>query len=264
MQTYGKQKADVPHRLGGFGLCLLLIAILSVAAASQTRARDADIPFSTTQMFIEFNATGNDVGVQVLLDGEPWKHVRAFGPDERPILDIKTNRSLQQQGLTELFFESSEPSLDELPLDAFLARFPAGVYEFEGMTVDGIDIEGEAILTHVIPAAPVILSPVSLNEEPPVVHPTNVVIAWESVTQTLQGDPDIDIVTYQVIVEQVEPKRVYSIDLPASVTSVMVPPAFFVQTNTLHKFEVLAKEVSGNQTITEGEFMTAPWGPPVP
>lgn len=47
------------------------------------------------------------------------------------------------------------------------------------------------------------------------------------------------------------------IDLPASRTSVTVPPEFFIQRDTLHKFEVLAIEAGGNQTIKEGEFVTA-------
>ena len=69
---------------------------------------------------------------------------------------------------------------------------------------------------------------------------------------------DITIRGYQLIVEQVDPKRVFSVDLPALQTSLRVPPEFFVQRNTLHKFEVLAIESGGNQTITEGEFVTAP------
>jgi hypothetical protein len=38
----------------------------------------------------------------------------------------------------------------------------------------------------------------------------------------------------------------------------MVPPEFFHQQGTLHKFEVLAIEASMNQTITSGEFITLP------
>ena len=242
-------------------LALLAVVVLSVAAVAPEWA-DADdeneIPFSRTKILIEFNATANDVGIQVLLDGEPWKRVTIFSPDKRRLLTIASTGSLKKQGLTELFFESSEPSLDEVPLAEFLARFPAGVYEFEGVTVDGIELDGEAILTHVIPAGPVIVSPVSLTDEPPVVDPKNLVIKWESVTETITSSTDIEIVGYQVIVEQVEPRRVLSIDLPALTTSVKVPREFFLQRNTLHKFEVLAIEASGNQTITEGAFVTKP------
>ncbi len=58
--------------------------------------------------------------------------------------------------------------------------------------------------------------------------------------------------------EQVEPLRVLSVVLDPSVTSLVVPPEFFVQRNTEHKFEVLAIAENGNQTITEGSFITAP------
>jgi hypothetical protein len=48
---------------------------------------------------------------------------------------------------------------------------------------------------------------------------------------------------------------VFSVDLPASTTSVTVP-AEFLEPGTQYKVEVLAIEASGNQTITEVEFMT--------
>jgi hypothetical protein len=236
-------------------LPVFLIPVGALVFASTTRElwakEQTEIPFSSAKLRIELNATDNDVGVQVLLDGEPWRWLRIEGPDGRKILDIKSGRSLTRQGLTELFFESSEPSLDEVPLAEFLGRFPEGEYEFEGKTIDGKDIRGKATFTHVIPAGPVIVSP----QEGASVDPNNLVIEWEPVTRTIAGSSDIVIMGYQVTVEQVEPVRVLSIDLPASVTSVKIPQEFFVQHNTLHKFEVLAIEVGGNQTITERSFM---------
>lgn len=44
------------------------------------------------------------------------------------------------------------------------------------MTVDGKELEGEATFTHVIPAGPEIVSPVSPTDDPPVVDPNNLVI----------------------------------------------------------------------------------------
>ena len=244
------------NSIGLSALFLMAVAVLSLAAAAPARSAD-EIPFSKAKIIIEFNASANDVGVQVLLDGEPWKWVKIETPAGRTILNITSSGSLRKQGLTELFFESSEPSLDEVPLAQFLARFPEGEYEFEGMTIEGDELEGTATFTHVIPAGPVIVSPPQGNV-PPVVDPNNLVIDWAPVTETITGSQAIQIVGYQVIVEQVEPRRVHSIDLPAAVTSVKIPPEFFVQPNTLHKFEVLAIEAGGNQTITEGEFVTKP------
>jgi hypothetical protein len=192
------------------------------------------------------------------VDGEPWKRLDVFHPNGNRILEITGKGSLRLQGLTELFFESSEPSLKDVPLNEFLARFPEGAYELRGATVDGIGIEGTAVLDHTIPAGPEVVSPASDDGEPPFVDPDHFVIEWRPVTQTIDGSTSLRIVGYQVIVEQENPLRVFSIDLPASATSVRVPAGFLVQRDTLHKFEVLAVEESGNQTITEGEFLTYP------
>jgi hypothetical protein len=224
-------------------------------APSEAAKKREEIPFSRVNIRIEYNATDEDVGVQVLLDGEPWKRVRMFNPRERILLDIVSQGSLRQQGLTELFFESSEPSLAEVTLEQFLRRFPAGEYEFEGLTLEGVELEGEARLTHAIPAGAEIVSPVSPTDDPPLVDPGNALFEWIPVTETIAGDP-VEIVGYQLIVEQPEPLRVLSLDLPATVTSVVVPPEFFLLPDTLHKFEVLAIERSGNQTIISGEFVT--------
>jgi len=239
--------------------CLLAFVTGPLAAPLVWAVDEEDeILFSRTKIIIEFNSSAEDVGVQVFLDGDPWKNVKAFAPNGRRILDVVGRQSLGQQGLTELFFESSEPSLAELPLEQFLARFPEGEYEFEGVTIEGEEVEGEATFTHVIPAGPEILSPDVSGDDPPVVDPDDLVIAWEAVTETITGSEEIEIAGYQVIVEQVEPRRTFSIDLPAGATGVPVPPGFLVQRDTLHKFEVLAIEAGGNQTITEGEFVTAP------
>jgi hypothetical protein len=68
----------------------------------------------------------------------------------------------------------------------------------------------------------------------------------------------IEIGGYQVIVELPEPLRVFSVDLPASVTSVTVPPEF-LRPGAEYKFEVLAIARGGgrNQTITESSFTTS-------
>jgi hypothetical protein len=139
-----------------------------------------------------------------------------------------------------------------------LARFPEGAYRFEGETIDGIELEGEALFTHVIPAAPVVIVP----EEDAVTDPNNTVILWEPVTETIDGSTDIDIIGYQVIVETEDPARltgvrVFNADVGPSATSVTVPPEF-LEPDTQYDFEVLAIEAGGNQTITANSFTTAP------
>ena len=238
-------------------LSVFLVAMVAlILSGAAPKAWAAEIPFSKAKIIIEFNSTGNDVGVQVLLDGEPWKRVKIESPSGNQLLDIISSGSLRKQGLTELFFESSEPSLDEVPLDVFLARFPEGKYEFEGITVEGDELAGKAMLTHVIPAGPVILSP----QEGDQVDPNNLVISWEPVTEKIAGSGKLKIVSYQVIVERTDNDqlgaalRTFDIRLPATsdpIQSVTVPPEF-LEPRTQYKFEVLGIEAGGNQTITEG------------
>ncbi|MGH3476901.1 MAG: fibronectin type III domain-containing protein [Nocardioidaceae bacterium] len=76
-------------------------------------------------------------------------------------------------------------------------------------------------------------------------------ISWQPGAQPA----GVEIVSYQVIVERENPLRVFSVDLPATTTSVTIP-AEFLEPGTQYKVEVLAIEASGNQTITEVEFTT--------
>ena len=159
------------------------------------------------------------------------------------------------QGVTELFFESAEPSFAEQSLAELFTRFPAGNYTFRGTAVDGQTLNAKAPLKHNIPAGTDIVSPA-----PGAVLDTNgpILIDWEPVASPFPGTAlAVNIVGYQVIVERVKPQplRVFSINLPSTVTQVAVSPEF-IQANAEYTFEVLAIEASGNQTISEGAFKT--------
>lgn len=233
--------------------CLFLIAaglVIVLFSAPQLLAevKAADrIEFSDAKIIIEFNSTDEDIGIQVFLDAEGWKRVSIQNPNGNTIFEVDGSRNLKRQGLTELFFESEEPGLDEVPLSQFLARFPAGEYKFFGSTIEGDRLIGSAILTHNIPDGPEIVSP----EKGDVLDPKKVTIRWEPVT-TPAG---ITIAGYQVIVEGDRPLRTFQIDLPADTTSVKVP-SNFLESGQKYKFEILAKEAGGNQTISEATFRT--------
>ncbi len=235
------------RRYGWWGLPAA-VAVMIVGAAAP-RGGD-ELLFADARMIIEFNDTDQDVGIQLFLDGEPWKLLRAYAPNGSRILEIKGTHSLVLQGLTELFFESSEPSLDELSLEEFLERFPEGVYELEGVTIEGEEIEGEAVFTHAIPEGPVVLSPPEGSRQ----DPDKTVVAWKDVPDP----PGSTIEAYQVIVTEVIdvlPKRTFCVHVPASVTSVTVP-AEFMRKGAEYEVEVLAIEAGGNQTITASFFST--------
>ncbi len=223
---------------------IVTAAALVLLSAGPLRA----VRLDEARMIIELNDTDQDAGIQIFVDGEGWKRLKVFDPDGRKVFDVKGQGSVGMLGVTELFFESEEPSLEDLPLDQFMALFPEGRYRFKGKTTSGRNLKGSAQFTHVIPAAPALVSPVPGA----VVDPANTVIEWMPV-----ADPaGSRIVRYQVIVEREEPTlRVFSVDLSADATTVTVPPEF-MESGTEYKYEVLAVEEGGNQTISEAEFET--------
>ncbi len=226
-----------------------------VAGGNGVGRRQA-IPLKEAKLIIEHNATDEDTGFQGFIDGEGWERLDITGPDGK-ILTIRGRRALRSLGLTELFFETVEPENAEVPIEEVLAVLPEGEYTIEGPTVDGTRTIGAALLTHNIPAGPVLLFPA----EGATVPSNNLVVRWSPVTQTITGE-DVTIIRYQLIVEiDEEPhpnaigKRAMSIYVPASVTSVTVPNEF-LEPGTHYKWEVLAIEESGNQTLSSSEFTT--------
>jgi Fibronectin type III domain len=232
--------------IGGVVAAVALTAATPLAWADQQTART--IRFSRAKILFELNATAQDAGTQALLDGEGWDNVEVFSPDGDLLLQIEADGSVGDIGVTELFFESVEPSLADLPLDEQQAMFPEGRYRFVGTTVEEQRLVGAATLSHDIPAKAKVVSPA----EGAFVDVDNTVIAWEPVTEPA----GIEIAGYQVIVELEDPLRVFSVDLPASDTSVTVP-AEFLEPGTDYKFEVLVVADNANQTIHEGTFSTA-------
>jgi len=219
----------------------LLLAALVAAAGISVPASAAKFAFA--RIYIEYNASGNDLGYHVTLDGEDWKTLKIVNPSSDTIFQVAGKGPYEDLGMTELFFEGAEPSLDEFPLENLLALFPEGRYRFSGTTVDGAPIASTATLTHAVPAAPVLRDTY--------VNGDTVVIRWNAVTTTPPGFPQrpITITGYQVIVDP------FQVTLPASATRVTLPKEF-VQSlaSGEHEFEVLAIESGGNQTITEGTF----------
>ena len=229
-------------------LVLAVVAILTIAPGAWA------IQYSETKIIIEVNSTDGDAGIQIFLDGEGWAELEVSDPDGEEILEIEAEGSVAMQGITELFFESAEPSFDEQSLDELFALFPEGKYRFRGETVDGMPLRGKAMLTHAIPDGPIIVYP----EEGEIVNPEeDVVILWDPVVDPFPGTYlPVDIVGYQVIVAREEPTLlVFSVDLPTSAIQVTVPWEF-LEPETEYVFEVLAIEASGNQTISESEFET--------
>lgn len=237
---------------------------------------DDELPFAVAEVFFELNNTDGDLGIHALIDGEPWKRLTIEDPRERKMLNAYVRGRLRRQGLTEIFFESAEPTFDELPPEKFFRRFPAGTYEVEGRTLDGQELESETEITHAMPAPPEahvngIPMPEQCDDEEPgydvITVESPIVISWPAVTRTHpelgypQDSGDIEIYNYQVVVETEfelpngdEFATVFSTVLPPGVTSMTVPDEFLSQSDEF-KFEVLAREESWNQTAVESCFL---------
>ena len=215
---------------------------------------------TAAKLLIEHNATDEDTGFQGFADGDPWNQLTIAGPDNEPIVTVNPDGGLLNFGLTELFFETSEPANAEVPIEEVLARLPEGTYTFTGDIVGAGESMLTATLTHDIPAGPVLTSPADGADD---VDPDNVVVAWEEVTTDIDGSEDITVVGYQVIVElDEEPefpqgfaRPVFNIYLPATARSVAVPTEF-IESGAPYKYEVLAIEESGNQTLSSAVFST--------
>jgi hypothetical protein len=226
-------------------LLLVVVATVGLLVGSATReGRAEEIPFSIAKIYWEYNASANDLGVHVSLDAEDWRRLRILKPNERSIFEVEGKGAYRELGMTELFFEGAEPSLEDFPLAGLLERFPEGVYEIEGRTVDGAELESEVMFSHAIPAGPAVSAVVGPGD--------SLVISWSPVTSPPPGFPDrpIDIVGYQVIV------GLFLVTVPATTTSVTVPPEFVASLAPgVQPYEVLAIEASANQTLTEGTFV---------
>lgn len=216
-----------------FGCIALFIAPLPVAAKSLDVAR----------IYIEYNESGNDLGFHVFVDAEDWERLEITDPLGTKIFEVGSGGGYADLGLTELFFEGAEPTLDEFPLEDLLARFPEGRYGVVAQTTSGRRLSSQAVLSHAVPAGPVVSTRIENGA---------ITIRWAPVTGPAAILPDdrVVIVAYQVIVGS------FQVTLPATATRVTLPPEFAASLSQgRHDFEVLAIEASGNQTITEGEFV---------
>ena len=231
-----------------FGAAALVLGTTIVVAGAVHPPRTApagggQVDFDFARIYWEYNSTANDIGVHVTLDGEDWTELEIENPSEDVIFSVKGKGPYHEFGLTELFFEGAEPSLEDVPLQELLAKFPEGRYEFSGLTADGHEIESMDRFSHAIPDGPDVFADQGANDF--------LRIRWSAVDSPPPGFPNkrIDIVAYQVIVED------FQVTVPASVLSVTVPPEYV---GTLesgeHQYEVLAIDKSANQTITEGYF----------
>ena len=252
----------IGHLRRGRGLSvLILMTVLLLGGASfANSARQGQGRFAEAELFFELNDTDGDLGIHSSIDGQPWTNLKIEDANGRVLLNIVSNGRLRDQGLTQLFFESAEPSFDVLEPADFFSRFPAGRYEIEALLHGGGALESVAVLSHVLAAPPenILVSGVpaaeSCDVEPlPLVSPP-VIIRWDPVTAShpeIGARGPIKVSRYQLFVER--PGVKLSLDLPPTVTEFEVPTGVTALGKEF-KFEIIVRTTAGNNTAIESCF----------
>ena len=224
------------------------------------------VQIASAKLIIEYNSTDDDIGVHGAFDDHGWKTLCVFDPSGQPVLEVGPQGQLRDLTMAGIFFESREPPSSEFSFADLKAAFPEGQYAVRAESFDGTILVGSATFTHDVPAPPTITVP-QIAEDPrgarknPVSR-DDLVIAWDRVTKTVDAGP-VNITGYEVIVTKEvadDPhgfsRPTYDVHVPATVNSLSVPREF-LEAATVYELEVLALEVSGNQTISVGFFKTA-------
>jgi hypothetical protein len=235
------------------------IAIGSPASPISARGNQASQPFALAELFVELNDTDGDLGLHAAVDGGTWTSLELDGPRDRAVLAIVSQGRLGSQGLTQLAFESAEPTFEELDPTVFFRRFPEGVYEIEALAQEGGAFESKVRLSHVLAApAEATVSGLPAAEScdatvlPEVSAP--VTIDWEPVTTShpeIGRTGPVTISRYQFFVEQGDTKL--SVDLPRSITEFEIPTSL-TAAGGVFKFEIIARTSTGNNTAIESCF----------
>lgn len=252
----------------------VLLAISSPAVPAMA-ATQPEEPFKFTNVHFETNASGCDMGIQILFDTDGVTEGSVEDPDGQVVYSFQTAFGMEEtHDQTEGFQErveppitdledalGCEPSADAITLSQLLAAWPAGKYEFEG-TSGGVEFEGTATLSHRVPAGPVITAP---EDGAVVPHDRPLVIRWSKVTGPIIPTlGPVQIVGYHIVVKDLSapasPGRVPAQldgDVSKNETSFTVPKQY-LEPNKKYEFEVLATETGNNQTITEGGVFCTP------
>jgi hypothetical protein len=251
-------------------LTILLLAAVAVfftigdAALAKRKKKNSE-ELDEVNVFIEWNSSDEDHGIQFFWDSEGFTRMMVFNERRKKVLDVYTKKNIKKQGLTEVAIESVEPEESEQTREQFFRRFPAGEYKFWGRSIEGGWLYGEAEFTHDI-LEPVVFDSTDLPD-----------IEWvEPEVDDETGNP-LDVVGYEIVIELVVPvldelgdpvvdeegeleEQVFkeTTTLPAGVTMYTVSDTFMDLIESFDpvdiielKVEILAEEESGNKTITE-------------
>lgn len=238
-------------------LALAMAGISPLPAGAQSAE-----PFSKSDLYFELNATDRDVGLHGILDGDSWRVATIRGPGGAfNVLRAVPNQASPEFGMTELFFESNEPPIDERSFAELIALFPPGAYSFVGRRAeDNALMTGSDVLSTAMPCPAIVPTPRLVSGD--------LIVRWRP--RPGSYDPDtgvcasanpVSVAYYQVVVELADTQtgfvRKVELQMPPNARSVEAPDELLIGVNpstTDAKAEVLTVAPDGNRTAVEIEF----------
>src|SRR3954466_15628082 len=107
------------RRYGAVALVLALaVAVVAGRASGWSASSDAPaeaakrkpLRFEQHELYIEYNATDGDAGLQLGADAEDWKRFTLLDTKGKVLIDVRAGGRLRRPfGWSELFLEASEP-----------------------------------------------------------------------------------------------------------------------------------------------------------
>jgi hypothetical protein len=180
----------------------------------------------------------SEVVFEAIGAGDGLTALKVVAPDGRTVIDYKATDS--KLGMRHLTLESPEPKND----DSLKADFPAGIYQFTGITTKGTTLVGEAALSHKIPDVAHVVRPGPAEKNVPV---TGMHVTWNNVK---------DAVAFVLVIEQEKTGREIKANLPGTAAGFSVSDGFLVP-GLEYKLAIGTVAKDGNRSFTETTFVTA-------
>jgi hypothetical protein len=218
-----------------------IVGATSVASAHDRTGSKPTQEFETASICVERNATDRDTEIvlQAVPADDGLKHFSVRAPDGRRVFRFDSVDPTVL-GLREFALESPEPAGARI-----LAAYPQGKYAFSGRTHTGENFFSTARLSHRMPEATVILEPVAEAEVPI----SDLLIRWSAV-------PGVSHYLLELENESADPEQSLNINLPAEVTSFLVPAAWLAA-DSEYQIGLATVAPNCNVVFVENVFRTA-------
>jgi hypothetical protein len=233
-----ERSAQPKSKIRGFDMDKLTsaFAALAIAAAGWQPPQDEPAQLKEARLLIKHDATRGLASLALEAEAEEAiGQVEVRSPTGAPVLRMQ---SAAGGGLA---LSSFKVESEEAPLAALYQACTPGVYEIRARMVAGSRAVAEAVLDHALPAAPVILHPLSGAQVPA----GELSVSW-------LVDPAVG--EYRIGLEQGETDGI-ALTLPPG-TGSFRGPAGLLAPGVETKLEVEAVADNGNRTLAEVVFTT--------